>query len=200
MAPTRRTALQALGTTAFGVLTGCATTMPPRADGGGPRVTLVSVARPDEFPVRPSVEVTRATSTDDHPPQLRTTLANVTDGSVAVGESRSAHFEYTPDESRTSLLLPHGPDEQYPTDLGCWRLTGEVGASADFQTHEIPPGESTTRLVDCYGFEGDEETCLPTGRTGSRRRWRCSPRRGSTGAGLRGGDSRYGSCEEGFSA
>jgi hypothetical protein len=121
------------------------------------------VARPDEFPVRPTVEVAQATATDDHPPQFRTTLTNVTDGSVTVGESRSAHFEYVSDESRTSLLLPHRPDEQYPTDRGCWRLTGEFRASADFWTHERPPGESTTRLVDCYGLEGDEGTCLPTG-------------------------------------
>lgn len=83
---------------------------------------------------------------------------------MTVGESRSAHFAYTPDDSRAYLLLPHRPDEQYPAASRCWRLTGGVGSSAEFRTHEIPPGESTTRLVDCYGVERDGELCLPTGR------------------------------------
>lgn len=163
MFPTRRNYLRRIGLSVFGVaFAGCTAAMPPRADGGGPRVTLLSVTDTSDFPVQPSIEVTRPNTTGEHPPQFRTTLTNTTNTSVWVGEARSAHFEYMVDESREFISLPYDTDDRYPAEPGCWRLTDAIGASADFKTVEVPPGEPTTRLIELYGFR-EGEGCLPTG-------------------------------------
>jgi hypothetical protein len=166
MSPTRRRSLVRLGAFAVtGLLAGCAG-VPPRADGGQddatPRVSVVSVDDDPDLSVRPSVEVVRATATSEHPPRLRTTLANTTDEPVRVGEGRAVHFEYVADDTRDLLLLPSDTEREYPAEPGCWRLTDGIAITEEYRTFEVDPDDSSSRLVDLYGTAGGEG-CLPTG-------------------------------------
>lgn len=166
MSPTPRRSLVRLGAFAVaGLLAGCAG-VPPRADGGQddatPRISLDSVDDDPDLPVRPGVEVVRATATSDHPPRLRTTLANTTDEPVRVGEGRAVHFEYVADDSRDLLLLPGDAEREYPAEPGCWRLTDGIAVSEEYRTFAVDPDDPSSRLVDLYATAGGEG-CLPTG-------------------------------------
>lgn len=162
MSPTRRDWLHRLGAVTLGVaLPGCTATAPPRADGGGPSVTIVSVDTPSNLAIRPSVEVPRQTATEAHPPQIRTVLTNTTDAPVVVGDSRNAHFENTLDESGDCVLLPR--EVGYGSaDPGCWRVTGGIGQASDYRPAEVSPGEARTRRVNLFAY-GESQDCLPTG-------------------------------------
>jgi hypothetical protein len=127
---------------------------------GGPGVTVVSVDDPPALPVRPTVEVVREAATDDHPPRLRTTLANERDTRVRVGEGRAVHFEFVADDAEALVLLPPGPE--YPAAPGCWRLTEGIATTEEYRTFVIEAGESSARPVDLYARPG-EDACLPVG-------------------------------------
>jgi hypothetical protein len=127
---------------------------------GGPGVSIVSVDEEVDLPIRPAVEVVREAATEDHPPQLRTTLTNAGDERVRVGEGRAAHFEYVSDGDEALVLLPG--DEEYPAEPGCWRLTDDIAITEEYRTFTLDPGESSERLVDLYATPG-EDACLPVG-------------------------------------
>jgi hypothetical protein len=126
---------------------------------GGPGVTVVSVDGDIDLPVRPDVEVVREAATDDHPPRLRTTLANESDEAVRVGEGRAVHFEFVGDDTGALVLLPPG---EYPAEPGCWRLTEEIATTQEYRTFAIDRGETSRRPVDLYARPG-EDACLPVG-------------------------------------
>jgi hypothetical protein len=187
MTRTRRRYLRGVGGAAAGglcALAGCTSTGPdddgPAGDGpggdesgdgtdaggtrpegtGGPGVSVVSTDGDVDFGVQPSMEVTREAATEDHPPQLRTTLTNAGDRRVRVGEGRAVHFEYVYDADDALVLLPGG--EEYPAEPGCWRLTDAIAITEEYRTFTIEPGASSERLVDLYATPG-EDACLPVG-------------------------------------
>ena len=181
MTPTRRRYLRGVGGASAGgllALAGCTST-PDGSDGngidsgngtdvggtrpegaGGPGVSIASVDDEVEFPIRPAVKVTREAATEDHPPQLRTTLTNAGDERVRVGEGRAAHFEYVYDADDALVLLP--VDREYPAEPGCWRLADAIAITEEYRTFALDPGESSERLVDLYATPG-EDACLPVG-------------------------------------
>jgi len=61
---------------------------------GGPGVSVASTDEDIDLPIRPSVEVVRDTATSEHPPRLRTTLANTSDETLRVGEGIAITEEY----------------------------------------------------------------------------------------------------------
>ncbi|RLM71352.1 hypothetical protein DVK05_01555 [Halorubrum sp. Atlit-8R] len=127
---------------------------------GGPGVSIVATDGDVDFPVRPSVAVTREAATTDHPPQLRTTLTNAGDDRVRVGEGRAVHFEYVSDGDNALVCLP--ADGEYPAEPDCWRLTDAIATTEEYWTFALDPGESSERLVDLYATLG-EDACLPVG-------------------------------------
>ncbi|MFB6169490.1 MAG: hypothetical protein ABEJ43_11695 [Haloferacaceae archaeon] len=127
---------------------------------GGPGVTVVSVDDRVDLPVQPGVEVVRETATAEHPPRLRTTLANTNDERVRVGEGRTVHFEFVADDAGALVLLPPGPE--YPVEPGCWRLTGGIATSEEYRTFGVDADGSSERPVDLYARPGGDG-CLPVG-------------------------------------
>jgi len=127
---------------------------------GGPGISLVSTDEDPGLAVRPAVEIVRDSATEDHPPQLRTTLTNTGDEPVTVGEGRAVHFEHVTDDSGLLTLLPGGGE--YPADADCWRLTDGIAITEEYQTFGIDAGESSSRLVDLYAMP-NVDGCLPVG-------------------------------------
>lgn len=127
---------------------------------GGPGISLTEVDDEPDLPVTPSVEVTKDAATDDHPPQLKVTVTNDSDGTVSVGEGREIVFSYVTDESGALVLLPAQGD--YSAEPGCWRLSESVAITADYQITELKAGESVSQKVDLYGT-ADGDACLPVG-------------------------------------
>ncbi|WP_251343192.1 hypothetical protein [Haloplanus halophilus] len=129
---------------------------------GGPGVTLVAVDDCPALPIRPAVEIVREAATPEHPPRLRTRLANAGDEPVRVGEGRAVHFEYVTDDSGALVLLPGEPGRDYPADPDCWRLTEGVAVTEEYRTFEVTAGGSSSRPVDLYATP-DGDGCLPVG-------------------------------------
>lgn len=129
---------------------------------GGPGVSIASVDDDPDLPVRPTVEVVREAATPEHPPRLRTTLANTSGDRVTVGEGRAVHFEYVTDGSGALVLLPGESEREYPVEPDCWRLTDAIGVTEEYRTFEIESGESSSRPVDLYATP-DGDGCLPVG-------------------------------------
>lgn len=127
---------------------------------GGPGLALGSVDEAPDLPVQPAVEVTRDVATDDHPPQLRVTLTNVSDGPVRVGEARAVVFQYVTDDDGHLLLLP--AEGEWPAEPGCWRLTDGIAVTEEYRIETLDPGASLSALVDLYGAPG-HDACLPVG-------------------------------------
>jgi len=126
---------------------------------GGPGVSVAGVDDPPDLPVRPGVDVVREAATDDHPPGLRTTLENVTEDPVSVGEGRAVVFAYVYADGSDLVLLPASGD--YPTEPGCWRLTDGIAVTEEYRVRTLDPGETVSTRVDLYGTPG--EGCLPVG-------------------------------------
>lgn len=138
---------------------------PTRTDGGtptgdGPTVTLDAVDDPPDVSVEPAVEVIGATATDDHPPKLRATVTNRSDGSVTVGEGRAVVFAYVSDAGDHLTLLPAGGD--YPVEAGCWRLREPIAVTEEYRTVTLDPDEAVSQVQGVYGA-ADGTGCLPTG-------------------------------------
>jgi hypothetical protein len=140
---------------------------PTRTDGGtptdggdGPTVTLDAVDDPPDIPVEPAVEVVEATATDAHPPRLRATVTNRSDGTVTVGEGRAVVFAYVSDTARNLTLLPEGGD--YPVEAGCWRLREPIAITEEYRTVTLDPDEAVSGVQGVYGA-ADGTGCLPTG-------------------------------------
>ena len=127
---------------------------------GGPAVSVVAVDDPPDLPVRPSVAVVRGAATPEHPPRLRTTVANGGDEPVTVGEGRAIHLEYVPDGTGSLVLLP--ADGGYSAEPGCWRLAAAVAVTQEYRTIGVEAGGASERLVDLYATPGGEG-CLPVG-------------------------------------
>lgn len=134
----------------------------PPSETGGPSLDIVSTDEDTDLPIRPSVAVVRDTATSEHPPRLRTTLANTSDETLRVGEGRAVHFEYVTDDSGALMLLPGESNQEYPAEPGCWRLTEGIAITEEYRTFEIEAGESSSRLVDLYATP-DADECLPVG-------------------------------------
>ena len=128
---------------------------------GGPAVTLASVDRRPSLPVRPTVEVVEPVATDDHPPRLRVSIENGSDGPITLGEARAVVFQYVTSESGELTLLP--PGEDYPAEAGCWRLTEGVAVTEEYRTVTLDPGGSYASELDLYGAPTEEDACLPVG-------------------------------------
>ena len=128
---------------------------------GGPGVNIVSTDGDVGVPIDLDVTVIRDAATAEHPPRLRTTLANAGDEPVRVGEGRAVHFEYVSDASGALTLLP--ADFEAPTEPGCWRLTGGIAVTEEYRTFELGAGESRSRSVDLYASHADTDACLPVG-------------------------------------
>lgn len=129
---------------------------------GGPGVSIVSVDDDPDLPVRPAVEVVREAATPEHPPRLRTVLANTSDERVTVGEGRAVHFEYVADDAGSLVLLPGETEREYPAEPDCWRLTEGIAVTEEYRTFEIDAGASSSRPVDLYATP-DGDGCLPVG-------------------------------------
>ena len=174
MNPPRRRYLQyAAGATLTAALAGCTDTVPDDStnttdggtetrptDTGGPGVTIAATDDDPGIPIQPTVEVVRGAATNEHPPQLRTTLTNTSEETVTVGDGRAIHFEYVTADSGRLTLLPPGGD--YPAEDGCWRLSEGIITTAEYRTVKIAAGESHSRPVDLYATT-DTEGCLPVG-------------------------------------
>ncbi|MFB6080334.1 MAG: hypothetical protein ABEJ81_04990 [Haloferacaceae archaeon] len=140
---------------------------PTRTDGatptgtdGGPTVSLAAVDDPPALPVRPSVAVVDPTATDAHPPQVRVTVTNRSDGTVTAGEGREIVFAYVTDGAGALTLLP--TDGAYPVEAGCWRLREPIAVTQEYRTVTLAPGEAVSRVQGVYGAAGGTD-CLPTG-------------------------------------
>lgn len=128
---------------------------------GGPGVSIVSTDGDVGLPVDLDAEVVREAATAEHPPRLRTTVANASGERVRVGEGRAVHFEYVSDETRALTFLP--PEFEAPAEPGCWRLTDTVVVTEEYRTFELGPGESRGRSVDLYATHDETDACLPVG-------------------------------------
>ncbi|ELZ97344.1 hypothetical protein C439_18518 [Haloferax mediterranei ATCC 33500] len=129
-----------------------------------PELSLANVDKAADAPIEHSIEVTKAATTDEHPPQVRVTLTNTSDEAVQAGEGRDIFFKYITDDSDELILLPAG--SEYSADPGCWRLKESLFLTQEYQMISLDPGESRSELVDLYGAakqEGEEETCLSVG-------------------------------------
>ncbi len=187
MEPTRRQLVRAAGLLGVAGLAGCTSNGPdnpgsggddtdgdsdlPDGNGsdaggtrpegtGGPGLSMRSVDDAPDLPVVPSVEITEDTATEDHPPQLRVTVTNESEGTVTVGEGREIVFQYVDDTKGYLTLLP--ADSEYPAEAGCWRLEEPIAVTQEYQVVELEPGDSTEALVDLYALPG-EDACLPVG-------------------------------------
>ncbi len=127
---------------------------------GGPGAVLSNTDESPELPVVPSVELTEAVATDDHPPQLRVTVTNKSDRTVGIGEGRDVFFQYVSDTDGELILLP--ADGEYDAEAGCWRLAESIAVTEEYRTVALEPGESTAKLVNLYATPG-EDACLPVG-------------------------------------
>ncbi|KKF39329.1 hypothetical protein FK85_29390 [Halorubrum saccharovorum] len=165
MHPIRRQYIGGIGAALAGGFAGCLGGDPDgtRPSGtGGPGVAIASADEAVDLPVQPSVEVVRDTATSEHPPRLRTTLANTSDEPLRVGEGRAVHFEYVTSDSGLLVLLPGESGQTYPAEPDCWRLTEGVAVTEEYRTFEIEAGGSSDRLVDPYATT-DADGCLPVG-------------------------------------
>jgi len=133
----------------------------PTSGGSRVNVTIASITVPPELPIKPNVEAISPMATEEHPPQLRTTLTNTTEDPVIVGDIRNAHFENTFSESGKYVLIPanSGYGNAEP---GCWRITGGVGQASVYKPSEISPNTQSTRLLNLFAH-GESENCLLTG-------------------------------------
>ncbi|MFC7205389.1 hypothetical protein ACFQJC_17905 [Haloferax namakaokahaiae] len=183
MSPTRRTMLRSLGLVSLSALAGCLggnaqpddgltdtpgdSTMTENPGGtrptgtGGPGISLRGVDAAPDIPIEPAVEVSEDTATDDHPPQIRITLTNTSDAEVLVGEGRAIFFEYVADDTRELMFLP--PNQEWPAEAGCWRLSDGIAVTEEYRMETFEPGESKTKSVDLYGVMNEEDSCLPVG-------------------------------------
>jgi len=128
---------------------------------GGPGVSVVSTDGDAGLPVELGVEVVREAATADHPPRLRTTLANASDRRVRIGEGRAVHFEYVDDDSGALTFLP--VDLAARAEPDCWRLAERVAVTEEYRTFELGAGESRSREIDLYATPADTDACLPVG-------------------------------------
>ena len=159
--------------TGTGTPTGTPTETPPPGNGtdstggtrpegtGGPTVTLASVDQRPNLPVRPTVEVLEPVATQEHPPRLRVTVENGSDGPITLGEARAVVFQYVTSESGELTLLP--PGEDYPAEAGCWRLREGIAVTEEYRTVTLDPGEAHASDLDLYGAPTQEDVCLPVG-------------------------------------
>ncbi|ELZ98034.1 hypothetical protein C440_02263 [Haloferax mucosum ATCC BAA-1512] len=129
-----------------------------------PLLAVVDADDAPDVPVEHAVEVTEATTTDEHPPQIRVTVTNTSDSAVQLGDERDVFFRYVADDSDELTFLP--PEDDYPADPGCWRLEDPLMVTSDYRTFSLDAGESRSKRVDLYGAapkKGDSKTCLPLG-------------------------------------
>jgi len=133
----------------------------PTSGGSRVNVSITSITVPPDLPIKPNVVAINPLATEDHPPQLRTTLTNTMEDPVIVGDIRNAHFEDTFSESGKYVLVPENSGYGN-AEPGCWRITGGVGQAATYQKSEIPSNSRSTRLLNLFAH-GESESCLPTG-------------------------------------
>jgi len=160
----RRRYIAGSGAALVGGLSGCLDRFDEtRPSGtGGPGVTVASADGDIDLPIRPSVEIVRDAATSDHPPRLRTTLANTGDEALRVGEGRAVHFEHVVSDSGLLTLLPGESGQVYPAEPDCWRLTEGIAVTEEYRTFEVEAGGSSSRLVDLYATP-EADGCLPVG-------------------------------------
>jgi hypothetical protein len=96
----RRRALLRTGGSAL--VAGAAGCVVPGTGSDAPSVAVASRDDPPDLPVRPSVEVATG-ATDDHPPRLRTALANGSDAAVKAGEGGTVLFDSTVSEGGETI-------------------------------------------------------------------------------------------------
>mgnify|MGYP000383302374 CR=1 FL=1 len=128
---------------------------------GGPAAVLAGTDDQPDLPLSADVTVTDGVATEEHPPLLSVSLTNTGDDTVAVGEARSAVFEYVTSESGYLTLLP--ADGEYDADPGCWRLDLPVATTMEYRTATLAPGESLTSDLALYAAGVEADACLPVG-------------------------------------
>ena len=80
---------------------------------------------------------------------------------LSIGEARAAVFEYQYSDGGFLALLP--ADGEYDADPGCWRLDPPVGATMEYRTVTLVPGESHTSDLELYAAGVEDDSCLPVG-------------------------------------
>lgn len=128
---------------------------------GGPAVTLATVDDDPDLPLSVDVTITESVATEEHPPRLSVSITNDGDDAVAIGEARTAVFEYQYSDGGSLVLLPAGGD--WPADPGCWRLTEGVGTTEEYRTVTLDPGASHTADLELYAAGAEADACLPVG-------------------------------------
>lgn len=128
---------------------------------GGPAAVLASADPQPDLPLAVDVTVTDGVATEEHPPRLRVSVTNTGEEAIAVGEARSAVFEYVHSETGLLTLLP--ADGEYDADPGCWRLDAPVATTMEYRTEPLAPGESLDADLALYAAGVEDDACLPVG-------------------------------------
>lgn len=138
----------------------------PTAENGSKnrRVVVESVDPfPSKWPLSGSVTAPVASSTEDHPAQVRISLTNDTASSHSIESGRRPVFGSYFSEGDGPRLLLAPPDwDLQPVNVGCWRPQGRIKPPNVIASYQLGPNETRSISAEVW-TDPEADACLPTG-------------------------------------